>query len=204
MNFDLIECLPDLLLAGLIYALLFMLSWKKKGKKAIVVSTIFYLYLVGVAWVTLMPFLPDMVGDIRDGNLGSSICTELFRDIKHHYGGAKEQLVLNVIMLVPLGFLIPFKRYILNEKKRGIIITVILAAFTSLCIETLQYLFGTRICDVTDLVTNTTGGLIGYILYLVVRLMTKLLTPNEESKNNNKYETSDESPVSHTNKSESE
>lgn len=71
-------------------------------------------------------------------------------------------MVPNVIMCVPLGFLLPL---LLSGIGRGR--TVVLCALVSLGIEVVQLLqyiaFGNgRSVDVNDLIANTLGGLLGY------------------------------------------
>lgn len=70
------------------------------------------------------------------------------------------QLVLNVLMLVPLGILLPMACPRLRRGWRtGLCICLLIVG-----IETLQYFIG-RSCDVDDLIMNTAGGLIGWGLF---------------------------------------
>lgn len=87
---------------------------------------------------------------------------EPFRDLRNGYGNAARQLTLNVVMTVPFGFLWPLVR-----QRRGLWRTVLAAFLLSLCIELLQPLLTThRTADITDLIANTFGGLVGYVLFL--------------------------------------
>ena len=70
------------------------------------------------------------------------------------------QLVLNVLMLVPLGFLLPMACPRLRRGWK----TVLCICLLIVGIETLQYFIG-RSCDVDDLIMNTAGGLIGWGLF---------------------------------------
>lgn len=70
------------------------------------------------------------------------------------------QLVLNVLMLVPLGILLPMACPRLRRGWR----TVLCICLLIVGIETLQYFIG-RSCDVDDLIMNTAGGLIGWGLF---------------------------------------
>ncbi|RBS96866.1 VanZ like family protein [Enterococcus faecium] len=62
----------------------------------------------------------------------------------------------NLIVFFPFGVLlnVNFKRLSFS-KKLGIIFLV------SFLAELIQFLFGIGVADITDLITNTTGGLIG-------------------------------------------
>jgi hypothetical protein len=79
------------------------------------------------------------------------------------------QLVFNVLLFVPLGF---FVRVLLG---RGLVVTVLIGFAVSLLVETTQltgvwgiYPCAYRFFDVGDLLTNTTGALVGALLSLVV------------------------------------
>lgn len=66
----------------------------------------------------------------------------------------------NLIVFFPFGVLlnVNFKRLSFS-KKLGIIFLV------SFLAELIQFLFGIGVADITDLITNTTGGLIGLWAY---------------------------------------
>ena len=94
-----------------------------------------------------------------------------FDDVFNSRGDFIRQVVLNVIMMIPFGFLLPITNKKINFKK------IILYTFLfSLCIELLQPLInGVRSADVTDLITNTLGGIIGYIFYMIFKpVITKV------------------------------
>ncbi|WP_195837001.1 VanZ family protein [Sharpea porci] len=71
------------------------------------------------------------------------------------------QIILNIIMTIPFGFLLP-----LVAKKMNLIKVVLITMTFSLSIEFFQFFSITyRATDITDVITNTLGGLIGYCLY---------------------------------------
>ena len=55
----------------------------------------------------------------------------------------------------------------MTEKKRGLIKVVLGSFLFSLIIESCQYIFKVGVFDVDDLLLNTIGGLIGYIIYKI-------------------------------------
>jgi glycopeptide antibiotics resistance protein len=73
------------------------------------------------------------------------------------------QLVMNAIMLIPMGFMLP----IVFKKMRKLYKTVLCVALFIVCVETVQYFIG-RSADVDDLIMNTLGGMIGYAIYAVL------------------------------------
>lgn len=76
--------------------------------------------------------------------------------------------LLNIFMFMPLGFLLPliWKRY------RQLLPTVLLGAGFSLMIELLQ-LFNRRVSDIDDLLMNTLGAFLGFILWYLWQLLVK-------------------------------
>lgn len=99
-----------------------------------------------------------------------------FRDLKSNYNGAVREIILNCVMMIPFGLLYPI------IKKQGVFNTIIYTFLFSLTIELLQLLsawwagLSSRSFDITDLITNTFGGLIGYIIFLVLKpLIFKVL-----------------------------
>ena len=69
------------------------------------------------------------------------------------------QLGLNAVMFMPFGFMLP----VLWEKCRTWSSTLLAGFFTSLAIEIIQ-LFSFRATDVDDLIMNTLGACLGYVL----------------------------------------
>lgn len=69
--------------------------------------------------------------------------------------------VLNVIMFMPLGFLLPY----IWKNFRNIWKSVRVGFFMSLAIE-LSQLFCYRVTDVNDLITNTVGTVLGYTIWI--------------------------------------
>ena len=74
--------------------------------------------------------------------------------------------LLNILLLIPFGFGLPF---ITNFRMKKI---VVIGAFFSIVIEFLQLLTGImakitfRIADINDVIFNTVGVAIGYILFV--------------------------------------
>ena len=72
----------------------------------------------------------------------------------------------NILGFVPAGFFIP----ILWENKRGFFFTTCVTFDMSLLVEILQIVLRVGSFDVDDLILNTLGGMLGYLLLtLIVR-----------------------------------
>lgn len=174
-----LRMLPDLAVLAVIYLLVLRPRWREAGRRTLAVRSVFCLYLVCVLGVTLLPVLSNL--PVLAGNRYVPMELEPFRDLRNGYGNAARQLVLNVVMTVPLGFLWPLVR-----GKKGVWRAVLAAFLLSVCIELLQPLLTTnRTSDITDVIANTAGGLVGYLLFLPVgrpllRLCREKKEPSEE------------------------
>lgn len=80
------------------------------------------------------------------------------------------QILLNILMFVPLGFLLP----IVFPCKCAIWPKVLsVSFFASLATELLQ-LISMRGTDIDDIIANTVGGLCGFALFLILREISNL------------------------------
>lgn len=82
----------------------------------------------------------------------------------------------NLLGFIPLGLLLPLALPWFRHLFR-----ILLAGFIiSLCYETTQLLTGLGIWDVDDLLLNTAGVLIGYIIFFAGHLAVRLLSGKKE------------------------
>src|SRR5699024_6300881 len=78
----------------------------------------------------------------------------------------------NIILFIPLGFLLP----LLTKKLHSIILVVIVGFLVSLTIELTHATFTiTRFGTVDDLIFNTLGALIGILLFKIFNFLTNRL-----------------------------
>lgn len=108
----------------------------------------------------------------RFGTEKSAIHTRIYFGF-HKWDGTldEKQLVysfLNVVFFIPWGFLVASA---IDNKMRRLVMTFFYSLLTSLFIEILQYLTRTGASEITDLITNVCGGMIGCILYIVIAYM---------------------------------
>ena len=74
------------------------------------------------------------------------------------------QVYMNVMLFVPMGYLLPYtSRWIRNRVRIRPLMVCFLTAFM---IENVQLIFKLGLYDMDDLVSNTLGGLIGQLLYI--------------------------------------
>ena len=107
----------------------------KKSTKALVA-----LYILIILWITLFSRRPGTERIFRG----------LFWEIEMGYWN---NIIQNILLFVPLGFLI--------GGKRGIIAGVLL----SIGIELTQYIAVLGYCELDDVLNNTIGAAIGALLY---------------------------------------
>ena len=140
---------------------------KKKRAARCGCRILFYLYLIVMFYFVLFS---ERYGR-ETGYDTSHVNLELFKEIKRFWMYRSlltpeafiTNLVGNVFAFCPFGFLLP----VMTEKKRGFIKVVAGSFLFSLIIESCQYIFKVGVFDVDDLLLNTIGGLIGYMIYKI-------------------------------------
>ena len=90
---------------------------------------------------------------------------ERFWNYRHELGiHSFYNLAGNILGFVPAGFFIP----VLWKNKRGFLFTACVTLQMSLLVEILQLVFRVGSFDVDDLILNTLGGMLGYLLLRLV------------------------------------
>ena len=75
-----------------------------------------------------------------------------------------EDIVLNVLGFIPLGFVLTAAWPAHWPRPRAVVLTVLICAVLSLSLETLQNFLPTRVASNVDLGANTLGGLLGALI----------------------------------------
>jgi glycopeptide antibiotics resistance protein len=137
---------------------------KKKSLVYLIFFTIFYIYIVKVLDFTQFPIY---LTESMRANIGQHVWTNMnlipFFTITRQ---AVMTSVLNILVTIPFGFGLPF---ISNFRMHQ----VVLAGFlTSVTLELLQLFtalgagFTFRVVDINDVIFNTTGVAVGYLLFV--------------------------------------
>lgn len=79
--------------------------------------------------------------------------------------------VENIIMFIPFGILIPTAFPVM----RNIFVCTLTALACSLCLEMFQLITGRGFCQLDDVVTNTLGAFIGYMVHRMWVVMHRTL-----------------------------
>ena len=161
------EYIIDFAVLALVYGLVFFRTWRDRGADVLLVNTLLYGYLVLVLYVTLMPVIASLPFIFQHSYVPMNLVP--FLDVLEGRGDFARQVVLNVIMTLPFGFLFPLT----GNRRGGLLRTVWFCFLMSLGIELLQPLIHDyRSSDLTDVITNTAGGVLGYGCYAAFRPVT--------------------------------
>ncbi len=156
--------LVDFIILIILYIFIFYKKWKAKGNDVLFINTIMYIYLSFVLYFTLMPIVTSLPFILNHPYTPMNLIP--FVDVISGRGDFIRQIVLNVIMTVPFGFLFP----LVKKSKPKLFKTIFYTFLLSFGIEILQPLIdGGRSSDITDLITNVVGGMIGYLIYLIFK-----------------------------------
>lgn len=172
----LIKYLIDFTALALLYAFVFFRKWKIKGKDILLVNTLIYLYLSFVLYFTLMPIITSAPFILNHPYKPMNLVP--FIDVSAGRGDFVRQVILNIIMSIPFGFLFPLTQNRTGKFGR----TVFFCFLMSLGIELLQPFFN-RASDVTDLITNVIGGMIGYGFYVIFKPVTFWILDHLKTRN---------------------
>ena len=133
--------------ALVLYFIVLHLLGKKQNLGHIIASFVFCIYLIGILTAT---------GICIRGSFSPRIVYTPFLDMIR----GPVDTFLNILLFVPMGFLLP----ILYKKYNNFATVAIIGFLISLSIEITQ-LFGYGATDINDLITNTAGTCIGYWIF---------------------------------------
>ena len=96
---------------------------------------------------------------------------------EHNGGQVLRQLLINLVMLMPVGFLLPV---VINAKPKYII-TLALSLLLTVFIETMQLITKCGSFEIDDIINNFVGAVIGMLIYM---LLNKII----QNRKGNHYE----------------
>jgi glycopeptide antibiotics resistance protein len=124
---------------------------------------LFFVYVATLIWIIVFKLNIDFsyMGQKRSMNL-IPFDKPLIINGKADLG----EIIMNILIFVPLGiyFDILFKKWHFLKK-------LIVVALTSLILESSQYILAIGAFDITDIITNTTGGIIGIAVFKCMVLL---------------------------------
>ena len=131
-------------------------------KRELNVSKIIYvIYCLVLIWLVLFKFTFSFE-DIQWFQAPRSVnMIPFYYDMDVGYIHARE-VVTNVIAFIPMGLYL--KMLTVSNKK-----AILYGAVSSFTFELSQFLFAIGACDITDIITNALGTVVGVYLYVLLR-----------------------------------
>lgn len=126
---------------------------------------LFVCYLAVLLKITVFRSGFGTHGFCTDGTVNLKLFEEYIPLIRtHDWDRFIYLFVGNIIWFVPLGMYVRHKK-----AKVGILWAAVFGFLLSLCIEVMQYLFGTGISELDDLILNTLGAILGAVSIKLLR-----------------------------------
>lgn len=131
---------------------------EKRNTLSVICVIIFVAYIFMVLWITLL-------GRKANGSVNMLLSPfwEYKKFFQHMSFHTAHDIVLNMLMFMPFGFLLPLSFPKMSHLKYIIIFAVLFFAL----IETGQLLFSRGWCEFDDIFNNTVGAIIGYLVYII-------------------------------------
>ena len=113
------KCLIDFVALAFLYVFVFFRKWKYKGRDILLVNTLMYIYLSFVLYFTLMPILVKLPYILNHPYTPMNMVP--FIDVLEGRGDFIRQIVLNVIMTIPFGFLFPLTQRRTAKDRKSVV-----------------------------------------------------------------------------------
>lgn len=145
----------------------------KKRKRKVIHAFAWILFIIYLVMMVYFLFFCERLGRTPSDTYHYNLkpFTEIKRYISYideiGYFGVGLNLFGNVVCFMPLGFVLP----ILSHRKWGIFRITLVSFLASFLVEATQLVTKLGSCDVDDIIMNTLGGLLGYILFLICNKM---------------------------------
>lgn len=152
-------------MAAVLYAGIFLFA-RKKRKRKLSVRKILGEFLLTGWFLTYLYVTQKLSNEI---GLGRSVNLKPFHPfiIAVKYGLSNFEMVkvilLNTIMVLPLGFLLP----IVFDRRMKNYLSIFLVAFPVAVLTELSQFLTQRSADIDDVISNTMGALLGFALYVL-------------------------------------
>lgn len=142
---------------------------KEKNKKILTKAgwLLFYLYIILLSYFLFFSEYYGRANVGEDYRYNLEFLKEIKRFIQYReqlgFKSFAINIIGNVLAFVPFGFLLPQ----LKKIYRNLFIITFLTIIVSLSAELIQLVFKVGAFDVDDIMLNTLGGIIGYVLYVL-------------------------------------
>lgn len=138
-----------------------------KSRKHNITKGLFIVYIIILTWIILFKLQFD-ISSLETMNLRSINLVPFAGSLIINNRVDISEIILNVVIFVPFGI------YVCMLKEEWSFIKKVIPIFiTSLAFETLQYIFALGASDITDLIGNTLGGIIGIAVFMLLSKIFK-------------------------------
>lgn len=154
-----------IIIYSLILGILYLTNKRRRIEiKKSIAELMLSIYMVALLRITGIIGMKFYISYVMNGFYNLNL--EPFTDISK---GSILMIILNILLFVPYGTLltIVFKKRKWNWKK-----IMVIGFITTFSIEALQ-LFGGRFAEIDDIIANTLGTVLGFILYSKVLIKNK-------------------------------
>lgn len=160
---------------------------KKQKKRLKAVAALFFVVYLGVLCYLLFFF------EMRSGMAASGfsdINLKPFQEIRRFltYRDQLGDLAVfsnvygNILLFVPFGFFLP----ILVRPLRGFWKILFLSMAFSICVELVQYKTHLGCADIDDVILNTIGGIVGFLIFAICLAIDKHIADRRKKKRKKK------------------
>lgn len=138
-----------------------------KSRKHNITKGLFIVYIIILTWIILFKLQFD-ISSLETMNLRSINLVPFAGSLIINNRVDISEIILNVAIFVPFGI------YVCMLKEEWSFIKKVIPIFiTSLAFETFQYIFALGASDITDLIGNTLGGIIGIAVFMLLSKIFK-------------------------------
>ena len=134
------------------------------------IKKIFIIYIVGVIVFTFI-IRENLV--VRTCNNREIVFIPLREYVKIFHGQNRsfwfKQIMLNILLFVPLGIMLPM----ISERFKKLWKVVLIGFLFSCLIEAMQYITGRGLTEIDDVINNTLGAFLGYLIFVRISKLRK-------------------------------
>jgi glycopeptide antibiotics resistance protein len=135
------------------------------------------LFLLYMGVLVYFLFFADWYGHVPGKGSEYSLNLVPFFEIRRFIRARKQlgyaavflNLLGNVIGFLPFGFFLP----VISRKLHNIFLVTAFGCVVSTCVEHTQYILRDGCCDVDDVILNTLGAFLGYIIFVCLNALRR-------------------------------
>lgn len=154
------------------YRVICLKKIKKKNFKREFIINIFFLYFLILINLTICKMSMLQIDLDNNFYINYVPLIETIRMFNNNFmgiGNALYNVIGNILLFIPFGFLIPL---LFNKKNKFFIITLY-GFLTSVLIEIIQLFTSFNTTDIDDIIFNTLGAVIGYFIFNIFYYLVK-------------------------------